>query len=322
MTPHRAEQFVFFNAPDKTYIFKTNNILANAEFGIKENGQALHCSIWCGVDEISKILENKEIMKAVILCGGRGMRLHEETEFKPKPLVNIGDRPILWHIMKIYAYYGVKDFILCLGYKGEMIKDYFLNFDEHHNNFTLTLGSKEKKVIYPTKNDAENWNITFVDTGINTSTGGRIARIKPFLGKDKEFFLTYGDGVADIDIAKLYEFHKKIGRHVTLSGVQPLMPFGIIQPVAGLVKSFQEKPKNKKGVVNGGFYVCDRKIFDYIVPDEKCVFESDALPVLAKNGQLAVYDHSGFWHCMDTHKHMEDLNAIYRDGNRPWMIWE
>ncbi|MDP3901637.1 MAG: glucose-1-phosphate cytidylyltransferase [bacterium] len=261
-------------------------------------------------------------MKAVILCGGKGMRLHEETEFKPKPLINIGDRPILWHIMKTYAHYGVRDFILCLGYKGQMIKDYFLNFDEHHNDFTLTLGSGEKKISYHTKKAADNWNITFVDTGANTNTGGRIARIKSFLGEDKEFFLTYGDGVADINIDKLYKFHKKSGRSITLSGVQPLMPFGIIEPAGGVVKSFEEKPKNKKGVINGGFYVCDRRVFNYLTPDERCVFESDSLPAIAKKGQLAVYSHRGFWHCMDTHKHMEDLNVMYQIGDRPWAIWE
>ena len=261
-------------------------------------------------------------MKVVILCGGRGMRMHEETEFKPKPLVMIGDRPILWHVMKTYAHYGYRDFILCLGYKGQMIKDYFLNFDEHHNDFTLTLGKEEKRVTYHAKDSVDDWNITFADTGLNTNTGGRIARIKKYIGNDKEFFLTYGDGVADIDINTLYTFHKKSNRVVTLSGVQPIVPFGVIEPVAGAVKYFEEKPKQKRGVTNGGFYVCNRKIFQYVTPDEKCIFETQALPKLAKKGQLGVYTHAGFWYCMDTHKHMEDLNTMYKAGNRPWMSWE
>jgi len=260
-------------------------------------------------------------MKVVILCGGRGMRLHEETEFKPKPLVAIGGKPILWHIMKIYSHYGHRDFILCLGYKGQMIKDYFLNFDETHNNFTLKLGPSQKQITYHNKKSVDDWNITFVDTGLDTNTGGRIARIKDFLGRDEDFFLTYGDGVADININALSEYHKKAGGIATLSGVRPLTPFGVIEPVGGLVKNFTEKPQ-ARGFVSGGFFVCNKKLFNYLAPDESCVFEQEPLRKLAAEGALAVYEHQGFWHCLDTYKHLEDLNDFYKQGKRPWMVWE
>ena len=261
-------------------------------------------------------------MKVVILCGGRGMRLSEETESKPKPLVHVGDMPILWHIMSLYAHYGYKDFILALGYKGQMIKDYFLNFEETHNNFTINFGKGEKKVVYHEKNGIPDWNITFVNTGPHSNTGERIRKIEPYLGDDKEFFLTYGDGVSNIDIQKLYRHHKALGRACTLSGVQPLNPFGVIEPEGGLIRSFQEKPRTKRGFISGGFFVCDRNIFKSIPAGDQTTFEGDVLPKLAKSGELAVYEHHNFWYCVDTLKHLEDLNALYKRGERPWMVWE
>src|SRR3989344_1971014 len=260
-------------------------------------------------------------MKVVILCGGKGMRLREETEYRPKPLVCIGDRPILWHIMNIYSHYGFRDFILCLGYKGDMIKDYFLNYDEMNNDFTLQLGAKTKSVVFHDKDPIDNWRITFADTGLHTNTGGRIARIQKYLQDDEHFFLTYGDGVADIDINDLYAHHVKMGLLATLSGVRPLTPFGVIEPVKGRVRHFAEKPK-ERGYISGGFFVCSQGIFDFVKEDESCTWEREPLQTLASKGQLAVYEHSGFWHCLDTMKHLEDLNEMHRVGNRPWAVWE
>lgn len=249
------------------------------------------------------------------------MRLHEETEFKPKPLVRIGDMPILWHIMKLYSHYGHRDFILCLGYKGEMIKDYFLSFDELANDFTITLGSGPKQVTFHSKRKlVDDWRITFVDTGLETDTGGRVARIKPFIGEDETFFLTYGDGVANIDINKSLRYHKKKGTIVTLSGVNYVNAFGVIEPRAGLAKVFQEKPRSK-AFINGGFFVVNRKFFDYL-KDDVGKFEKEPLETLAKKDQLAVYAHHGFWYCVDTMKHLEDLNDMYKSGQRDWMVWD
>lgn len=262
-------------------------------------------------------------MQVVILCGGRGMRLHEETELRPKPIIEIGNWPLVFHIMSMYAHYGHKEFILCLGYKCQMIKDYFLNFHELMSDFTLSLGSKTKKITYHENSFPNNWKITFVNTGIETQTGGRIARIKKFLhGKDEDFFLTYGDGLSDVNINELYRFHKAKNRIATLTGVQPLNAFGVIEPADGLVKTFEEKPRQKSGYISGGFFVCNKKIFDYLSEDESHVFESDTLPALAKNSELAIYQHGGFWYCVDTMKHLTDLRQMHAEGNRPWMIWE
>lgn len=259
-------------------------------------------------------------MQVVILCGGRGMRLSEETEFRPKPLVEVGDWPLLYHIMSIYAGYGHTEFILCLGYRGQMIKDYFLKFHETTSDFTLTLGTQKNEIMYHQNPLPDNWKITFVNTGIDTLTGGRIARIKKFLNnKDEDFFLTYGDGVSDVDINALYNFHKKKGKIATLTGVQPLNAFGVIEPEDGLVKHFEEKPRQKKGYVSGGFFVCNKKVFKYLTESEKCVFETDALPALSKEGELAIYQHDGFWYCVDTMKHLADLRQMYVEGNCPWM---
>ncbi len=250
------------------------------------------------------------------------MRLREETEHKPKPLVTIGEMPILWHIMKIYASHGYRDFILCLGYKGEMIKDYFLNFDEKINNFTLKLGAGAKEVTHHNKKRLiDEWNITFVDTGLNTETGGRVALIKDFIGNDEDFFLTYGDGVGDININDTLRYHKEKGRIATLCGVNDINPFGVIEPENGLVKAFVEKPRSQ-AFISGGFFIFNKKFFDYLSSDPTQKFELKPMQTLASEGQLAVYPHHGFWHCLDTMKHLEDLNTMYYQGQRPWMIWE
>jgi len=262
-------------------------------------------------------------MKCVILCGGKGTRMKEETEFKPKPMVNIGKMPILWHIMKIYAHYGVKEFILCLGYKGEMIKDYFLRYRELTNNFTLDMSSGKEKIIvnHCDSKKIDDWKITFVDTGEENMTGSRIAQIKDYLGEDEEFFLTYGDGLSDINIAELYKFHKLKGKIATLVAVQPNSYFGVIKTENDLVKTFHEKPM-LEDTINGGFFVCNKKIFDYLNKDPSCVFEQEPLKKLTEDNELAAFSHKGFWFAMDTAKHAETLNKMLDSSDAPWMVWE
>ena len=259
-------------------------------------------------------------MKVIILCGGQGTRLREETEYRPKPLVMVGNRPMLWHIMKLYSHYGYNDFVLCLGYKGEMIKNYFLNYDELAHDFTLHLGSGKKEVLHH-QNTTPRWSITFADTGQSCETGSRIARIRQYIGDDEEFMLTYGDAVADVNLADLYKFHQERGKTVTVTGVQPPSPFGVMATNEGLVKAFTEKPQSEDWT-NGGFFVCNNKIFDYLSSDGTTVFEQEPLKRLASEGELAIYHHRNFWHCVDTFKHLEGLNAYYKKGNRQWMIWE
>lgn len=259
-------------------------------------------------------------MKVVILCGGRGTRLREETEYRPKPMVLIGGRPILWHIMKIYSHYSYNDFILCLGYKGEMIKDYFLRLRESVNDFTLDLRFHKPKTIIHNRSQGENWRITFVDTGLETMTGGRISRIKRYID-GQDFFLTYGDGVANIDIKDLYRFHKTKGKIATVTGVRPTTFLGCLEVDGHSVKKYREKPVLKKEWVNGGFFVCHKKIFNYLWPDESCVFEQKPLNNLAKDNQLAVYRHNDFWYTMNTYKEVEELNRMWESGKPAWKIW-
>lgn len=255
-------------------------------------------------------------MKVVILCGGRGTRLAEETEFKPKPLVKIGDMPILWHIMKIYSYFGFSDFILCLGYKGEMLKEFFVNLSWMANDFTLELGSSKKTII--PLHAIEDWRITFADTGQDTNTGGRIKMIEKYI-EEETFMATYGDGVSNIEMRRLLEFHKEKGKIATLTAIHPSSQFGIIEERNGIAESFKEKPM-LQGLINGGFFVFNRKIFDYLSLDS--VLEEEPLRELAKKKELAVYTHPGFWMCMDTFKQVQMLNNMWKEGNRPWKIWE
>jgi len=258
-------------------------------------------------------------MKVVILCGGQGTRLREETEYKPKALVMVGDKPILWHIMKLYSHYGYNDFVLCLGYKGEMIKNYFLNYNALNHDFTLRLGSGEKE-LHGNQNGVPQWNITFADTGEECETGSRIARIKKYLGSDSEFLLTYGDAVANVNIAELVKYHREKGKHATVTAIRPPNPFGVIKLENGLANTFIEKPQLRDWA-NGGFLVCNTKIFQHLSDDGSCVFEERPLQVLARSGELAVYNHNSFWHCVDTLKHLEGLNALYNRGERPWEVW-
>lgn len=252
----------------------------------------------------------------VILCGGMGTRLREETEFKPKPLVTIGDMPILWHIMKIYGRYGFREFILCLGYKGHLIKEFFLNYPWMANDVTLRLRD-HRRVVHEIR-PPEDWQITFADTGLHTPTGGRVARIRRYV-KSEDFCVTYGDGLANVDLDRLVAFHRAKKKIATLTAVHPMSPFGVIESEDGLARSFKEKPR-LQGLINGGFFVFHRKIFDYLTEDS--VLEEEPLRTLAGRGQLAVYEHKDFWMCMDTFKDVERLNRMWAEGRRPWVVWE
>jgi glucose-1-phosphate cytidylyltransferase len=241
-------------------------------------------------------------MKVVILCGGKGTRMREETEYRPKPLVMVGDRPILWHIMKLYSHYGFNDFVLCLGYKGDMIKDYFLNYDEFTHDFTLSLGNGVKKIQHH-DNGTPKWNITFVNTGLESGTAERISQIKKYIGDDEHFLLTYGDGVANVDVARLIQFHKEHGKIVTVTGVKPPNPFGVLEIDGHSVKTFAEKPQSQDWT-NGGFFVCSNEIFNHVGSDTSSMLEFDTLPTLSHVNQVAMYHHNDFWQCIDTLKHL------------------
>jgi len=244
--------------------------------------------------------------------------MREETEYKPKPLVEVGGMPILWHIMKIYSHYGFNDFVLCLGYKGNMIKEYFMNFEWFANDFTLHMG-KEKMKITTHAHSMEKWNITFADTGEDTDTGGRVKKIEKYIDGDK-FFLTYGDGVADVNISSLLEFHQSKGKIATVTGAKPTSRFGVLNvDEFGIAKSFAEKPATD-GLINGGFGVFNREIFNSLT--EESNFEKDGLQKLAKKEEVAVYRHDGFWQCMDTYKEVEEFNRQWNLNNRPWVVWE
>jgi len=259
-------------------------------------------------------------MKVVILCGGKGTRLREETEFKPKPMVTVGGLPLLWHIMKIYAHYGHKDFILCLGYKGEMIKEWFLKYEELMHDFTLSRRDGARRIEHHEPNRLEDWSITFADTGATTNTGGRVAKIRKYLGKDEDFFLTYGDGVADIDINKTYAAHKEKGKAVTVTAIHLPFNYGVMDVADGHARTFDEKPV-VYGRINGGFFVCNQKIFSYLSPDDSCVLEH-RLKDLARDAQLAAYEHDGFWYAVNTHKEWEEINRMVEIGKTPWRVWE
>jgi len=258
----------------------------------------------------------------VILCGGKGTRLKEETEFRPKPMVLVGDRPMIWHIMKTYAHYGFKDFMLCLGYKGDMIRDYFFNYDWNHSDVMIELGGK-KVTKLQNSHDEEDWRIWLVDTGQETMTGGRLKRLATYLDKNgSEMFLgTYGDGVADVNIADLLAFHQSHGKLATMTAVRPPSRFGELIIEGNLVTSFKEKPQVSEGWINGGYFVLHRKVLDLIENDDT-IFEAEPLKALSEMGELAVYNHSGFWQCMDTYRELELLNQMHDRQNAPWEVWK
>lgn len=257
--------------------------------------------------------------KIVILCGGQGTRLREETEYKPKPMVKVGEKPILWHIMKLFSHYGYYDFVLCLGYKGQAIKEYFMNYDLMNNDFKVHVGSKQKHT-YLCESDELNWIVTLADTGMNAMTGARLKKVEKYIDSDY-FLLTYGDAVADVNIHDLVDFHKKSGRIATLTGIMPSSKYGMLEIEHDKIIKFNEKPKSN-GYVNGGFFVFDRRIFDYLSSDDGCILERYPLEKLAFEGQLGIYQHQGFWECMDTFRDMEMLNNMFNEGDTPWMVWQ
>jgi glucose-1-phosphate cytidylyltransferase len=259
---------------------------------------------------------NLHEMEAVILCGGQGTRLREETEFKPKPMVEIGGRPILWHIMRRYAKFGVRRFILCLGYKGEVIRDYFLRYRYRNADVVVSLRWNDVQILGD--EPAEDWEVVLADTGDETMTGGRIRRALKHV-KGERFFATYGDGVADVDVSNLLDTHMAGKRLATVTAVHPSSRYGEIDIRNGSVASFYEKPQVTEGWINGGFFVFERAAFNDVGDHPGLVLESDVLPKLAELQQLSAYHHDGFWQCMDTYREMLMLNAIYAQGKAPWI---
>jgi len=258
-------------------------------------------------------------VKTVILAGGYGTRLSEETGVRPKPMVEIGGKPILWHIMKVYSAFDVHDFVICLGYKGDMIKDYFASYFLHRANVTFDLGSNQMHVH---RARAEPWKVTLVDTGDGTMTGGRLKRVAEYLD-DETFYLTYGDGLADIDLADLTRFHHEHGALATLTAVQPPGRFGAfrLSEEQTMIERFREKPRGDGAWINGGFFVCEPAVLDYVQGDDT-VWEQEPLRGMAEDGRLAAYRHRGFWHPMDTLHDRRVLEDIWADGDAPWKIWE
>ena len=261
--------------------------------------------------------------QAVILCGGQGTRIRAVSENKPKPLVDIGEKPILWHIMKHYSFYGVRRFILCLGHRGEAVMDYFENYHAYNHDFTMTVRNRNGKTFHGSVNledaDVDDWEITFALTGEDTQTGGRIRRIARHVTGDR-FFCTYGDGVSDVDLRGLMEFHLKSRKIATLTGVHLPTTFGIVEAEAdGEISSFREKPV-LPGRINGGFFAFEKTIFDYISGDD-VVLEEGPFRRLVRDHQISMHEHGGFWHCMDTFKDYQKLNDMWRAGKAPWKVW-
>ena len=263
----------------------------------------------------------KSSIPVAILCGGKGTRLREETEFRPKPMITVGDRPMIWHIMKTYAYYEFKDFMLCMGYKGEQIRDYFINYDWNHSDILLELGNKSITKLN-SGHDEEDWRLWLIDTGQETLTGGRLKRLTLYLDKiGADLFLaTYGDGVADVDIKALVDYHKSHGKLATVTAVRPPSRFGEMVIQDQLVGTFKEKPQTSEGWINGGYFVLHRKVLD-LIQDDTTVFEAEPLHILAEKGELAVYQHEGFWQCMDTYRELELLNDLHNKNQAPWQVW-
>jgi glucose-1-phosphate cytidylyltransferase len=259
-------------------------------------------------------------MKVLILCGGMGTRLREETEFKPKPMVEIGGKPILWHIMKIYSHYGFNEFVLALGYKGSYIRDYFLNYKYYNSDFTIDIGKESVKVFHD--GVKEDWKVTLVDTGDEAMTGFRLKLCEKYVDGDT-FMLTYGDAVSDVNLTRLLEYHKEQKTIATVSGVYPSSRFGDLEVSGNLVTNFKEKliDLNSKNPINGGFFVFNKRIFDYIDNNPLCDLEKQPMSKLTKENQLSFYDHKGYWQCMDTYRDFINLNNEWK-SNPKWKIWE
>ncbi len=259
-------------------------------------------------------------MKVVILAGGLGSRITEESHLKPKPMIEIGGNPILWHIMKYYSHFGFNDFIICCGYKGYVIKEYFADYYLHRSDITFDFSNNNKMIIH--NNVAEPWKVTLVDTGINSQTGARIKRVQKYI-QNETFMLTYGDGVSDVDINALIEYHKRNGKTVTMTAIQPGGRFGVLEIGKGnLINKFAEKNREDGGWINGGFMILEPEIFEYLNDDPNLVFETAPLENAAANGELIAYKHNGFWQCMDTMRDKILLENMIAEKRAPWMVWE
>lgn len=256
-------------------------------------------------------------MKVVILAGGFGTRISEESHLKPKPMVEIGERPILWHIMKYYSEFGYHDFIICLGYKQYIVKEFFADYFLHTSDVTFDLANNRMEVH---NNYAEPWRVTLVDTGLNTMTGGRIKRVREYIG-DEPFMLTYGDGVSNVDLNALWDFHQKHGKTATITGVNIGQRFGVLEVEDGAIHAFREKDDDDGKMVNGGFMVMEPGVFDYLEGDDT-IFEKAPLERLARNRELMAYSHDGFWKCMDTQRDRMQLEELWESGRAPWKIWK
>ncbi len=257
-------------------------------------------------------------MKVVILAGGLGTRISEESHLRPKPMIEIGGMPILWHIMKEYSHYGYNDFIICAGYKQYVIKEYFADYYLHRSDVTFDFGHENKMIVH--NNVAEPWKVTIVDTGLHTMTGGRVKRVRDYIGEET-FMLTYGDGLCDIDINKLVEFHKSHGKIATITAIDLNQRFGVLEIAkSGQVKAFREKDEADGDVINGGYMVLEPKVFDYI-KNSQTVFEKEPMENLARDGEMMAYRHEGFWRCMDTQRDKQVLEKLWEEGNAPWKVW-
>jgi glucose-1-phosphate cytidylyltransferase len=261
-------------------------------------------------------------VKAVLLAGGLGTRMREETEFRPKPMVEVGGKPVLWHIMKIFSTYGVNDFVVCTGYKGEIIKEYFLDYEARNNDFTITLG-RSHELVFHDQHLESDWRVTVSDTGPTTQTGGRVGRIARYVQEDERFIVTYGDGLADVDINKLLAFHESHGKAATITTVRPLSRFGLVDLDAqAVVQRFREKPQVDDWV-SAGFFVFERRVLDLLVGrGDDLVLEQEPLAELAARGELAAYQHDGFWQPMDTYRESTMLNDMWNAGSAPWKVWQ
>jgi len=257
-------------------------------------------------------------MKAVILAGGLGTRLSEETSLKPKPMVEIGGRPILWHIMKIYSAHGINDFVVCCGYKGYVIKEYFANYFLHMSDVTFDIQENQMQVH---NQRAEPWRVTLVDTGDDSMTGGRLRRVAEYVKDEQAFCFTYGDGVGDIDVSKLVEFHRTHGKKATLTATYPPGRFGALDILSGSVREFKEKPQGDGAMINGGFFVLSPEVLPYI-SDDQCIWEQEPLMSLAKEGELMAFEHEGFWQPMDTLRDKQMLQKLWDSGKAPWKCWD
>lgn len=256
-------------------------------------------------------------MKVVILAGGYGTRIRDVADDIPKPMIPIGPYPILWHIMKSYAHYGHKDFIICLGYKGHVIKEFFLNYEAYTRDLTISFGSRE--LLFHNNHDESEWKVTLAETGIRSMTGSRISKIRKYVG-DEDFMLTYGDGVCDVDMDKLLAFHRSHGKILTVTGVRPPGRFGeMVNEKSGRVIAFNEKPQASSGRISGGFFVANSKIFDYLEDSEDLVFEEQPMRQLVADGQLMMFEHDGFWQPMDTSREYLLLNSLFETGKAPWV---